>query len=294
MANNPFVKPTISLYNANPPPDDGTTGGDNEITWTGILAKVGNPLKTFAQAVADAVETFGTKTINTSANESNAMAGSLAFTSSELTISTGSITVVRSYHTVDTESDAATDDLDTIVLTGVSDGALLILSAANTGRTVVVKHGTGNILLDGGLDYSLDDTEKRIVLQRSGSSVVEICRSTTTVPPFQSAQQTITAAGILTLAHGLPSQPTLYTAVLVCTDAGGEHGYAQNDEAGPATQMISRGGVVARGCTLVPDATNVKVYFGDDASTFDVINKADGTPELITNSKWKLIVRAWV
>lgn len=110
---------------------------------------------------------------------------------------------------------------------------------------------------------------------------------------FESTAQTITAGGSLTLAHGLQSQPALYTAVLVCIDAGGEHGYSQNDEVGITTQMISRGGLASRGCTLVPDATNVEVYFGSEVGTFDIINKSDGTEEIITNAKWKLIVRAW-
>lgn len=81
----------------------------------------------------------------------------------ELTIATGAITVTGGYHTVDTESDAASDDLDTI--SGGSDGELLILSAEHTDRTVVLKHNTGNILTQDGNDVTLDDTTKRVVLQ---------------------------------------------------------------------------------------------------------------------------------
>lgn len=77
---------------------------------------------------------------------------------SELTISTGAITATASHHTVDTESDAASDDLDTI--NGGTLGAILVLRAANTARTVVIKDGTGNIHNSGDGDFSLDDTEK--------------------------------------------------------------------------------------------------------------------------------------
>jgi hypothetical protein len=59
----------------------------------------------------------------------------------------------RSAITVDTEGAAASDDLDTI--NGGRDGLLLILRAANTARTVVVKNGTGNIVLVD--DVSLSD-----------------------------------------------------------------------------------------------------------------------------------------
>ena len=79
---------------------------------------------------------------------------------SELTIATGAITVTAGYHTVDTEADAASDDLDTI--NGGTDGAVLVLRAVHTDRTVVVKDGTGNIQIAG--DMSLDNTQDTITL----------------------------------------------------------------------------------------------------------------------------------
>lgn len=85
----------------------------------------------------------------------------------ELTIATGAVTVSQTYHTVDTESDAATDDLDTI--TGAA-GDLLFLRAAHTDRTVVIKHGTGNVITFDGSDVSLDDTNKTVQLARFGAT----------------------------------------------------------------------------------------------------------------------------
>ena len=72
----------------------------------------------------------------------------------ELTISGGVITVTSSYHYVDTESDAATDDLDTI--NGGTLGDILTIRAESGSRDVVVKHGTGNLKLDGSADCTLD------------------------------------------------------------------------------------------------------------------------------------------
>lgn len=83
----------------------------------------------------------------------------------ELTIATGVITATKSYHKVDTEADAASDDLDTI--SGGSDGNTLILRAENTARTVVVKDGTGNIQCAG--DCSLDNTQDTITLIFDGT-----------------------------------------------------------------------------------------------------------------------------
>ena len=84
----------------------------------------------------------------------------------ELTIATGAVTVTHSSHGIDTESDAASDDLDTI--NGGIDGMRLILRAQSSARTVVVKDGTGNINLVGGADFSLDNSHDRIELVYDG------------------------------------------------------------------------------------------------------------------------------
>jgi hypothetical protein len=89
-------------------------------------------------------------------------------TDSELTISSGAVTATGSAHTIDTESDAASDDLDTI--SGGTEGDLLVISANNAARTVVVKHGTGNILTFGGSDVDLDETRKTLLLHYDGSN----------------------------------------------------------------------------------------------------------------------------
>jgi len=60
----------------------------------------------------------------------------------ELTIATGAVTLSGGVHTIDTESDAATDDLDTI--NGAFKGMFLLLKAANSAREVVLTDA-GNI-----------------------------------------------------------------------------------------------------------------------------------------------------
>ena len=84
---------------------------------------------------------------------------------SELTIATGVITVTGSYHNVDTEADAASDDLDTI--NGGVDGMEVVLRANNDGRTVVVKDATGNLQIAG--DMTLDNTQDTITLIYDGT-----------------------------------------------------------------------------------------------------------------------------
>ncbi len=79
----------------------------------------------------------------------------------------------KDWHRVDTEADAATDDLDTI--NGGSEGQVLTLRAENSARTVVVKDGVGNLRLEG--DFSLDNIEDTITLIFDDPNWLEMGRS---------------------------------------------------------------------------------------------------------------------
>lgn len=95
--------------------------------------------------------------------------------STELTISSGVIAPGLMYHTVDTESDDASDDLDTITApSSFPIFNLLILRPTNDARSVVVKHGTGNIILSGGVDITLDDETDHILLFYDGTQWVNL------------------------------------------------------------------------------------------------------------------------
>ena len=95
-------------------------------------------------------------------------------TGGELTISSNVIAVTHSFHTVDTESDASTDDIDTIN-GGVAAGQMLTLIANNTARSIVAKDGTGNLKLAG--DFTMDNVEDTIMLVYDGSNWLEVSRS---------------------------------------------------------------------------------------------------------------------
>jgi len=90
-----------------------------------------------------------------------------------LTIATGAVTATHSRHAIDTEAAAASDDLDTI--SGGAAGQILIVSAANSSRDVVLKDATGNLRLAS--DCTLAHVNDRIVLISDGTSFCELCRS---------------------------------------------------------------------------------------------------------------------
>jgi hypothetical protein len=87
--------------------------------------------------------------------------------SGTLTIASGVVTVIGSYHRIDTESAAASDDLDTI--NGGVDGMIVTFKTVNSARDVVLKHATGNIKLSGGVARTLSHRNSRITLAYDGS-----------------------------------------------------------------------------------------------------------------------------
>lgn len=81
--------------------------------------------------------------------------GSAQDSPTELTIASGVITATQGFHRIDTEADAGSDDLDTI--NGLTANALYLFRAENAARTVVFKHGTGNIVSPTSSDIQLTD-----------------------------------------------------------------------------------------------------------------------------------------
>jgi len=93
----------------------------------------------------------------------------------ELTISsTGLISITKSWHTVNTYGGAATDNLDDIE--GGVAGQILILTAADTTNTVVVRDdegsGISNIMI--GANFSLDDDDDSLLLFHNGNKWVGV------------------------------------------------------------------------------------------------------------------------
>jgi hypothetical protein len=96
---------------------------------------------------------------------------------SELTISGGAITPTGGVHSVDTESDASSDNLDNIIQTNLDDGSLLLLMPEDDSRTIIVRHaqgGAGEIYLQGDVSSTLDSDEHWLLLIRDGTVWREI------------------------------------------------------------------------------------------------------------------------
>lgn len=133
----------------------------------------------------------------------------------ELTISGGAIVppdgAGGGVHTVDTEGNAASDDLASITTTNCWDGMLIRLSAENTARVVTLKHGTGNLSLAHSLDVALTDLETWIEFQLRSATWVETQRHfpACLVNAYLTADQTLSDGIETTLAGWTEAYDTL-------------------------------------------------------------------------------------
>lgn len=91
-----------------------------------------------------------------------------------LTIAAGVVAATHSRHNIDTESAAATDDLDTI--NGGVANMLLVIGTVSSARDVTIKHGTGNILNGSGADFLIGSNTVRLEYMYDGSNWREIGR----------------------------------------------------------------------------------------------------------------------
>lgn len=160
-------------------------------------------------------------------------------------------------------------------------------------------HGSG-ITLEGGANISIVagdrisvyadavDAFRAWVTKADGRAVVASSAPIFT-ESFESSEQTITAAGSLTLPHSLTVQPPLYLAFIKCITA--EFGYSIGDELSVTINMDS--GAANRGVSVVPDGTNLNIRFGSTVSVFVMLNKSTGAAASTTDVNWKLILRAY-
>lgn len=194
-----------------------------------------------------------------------------------------------------------------LIYRGASADTRLAIGAANTilstdgtdpvWRTLTAEIDTigstqGQILYRGAAAWSVLATGTSGQVLKTGGAGAD--PSWFTLPftkSFTSADQTITSAGLLTLAHGMGTAPLFVQLRLknISTEAG----WSAGDEFIINNNQQDPGGAAGRGCAVYFDATNVYVRFASDPNAFAAINKTTGGNTALTNSKWSLVVRAW-
>lgn len=162
--------------------DDTATGDHATVgaNWTILQSNIDGAVAGPASSVDENLGSFdgvSGKSIKDSGLSTTAVGRALGVAvSTELTVSDGEITLTLSSHTVDTEGDAATDELDTVDISVIANGGFFALAPASSSRTVTLMHETGNYVSPTGRDIAID---RPIMFQKSadGTSFTEISGS---------------------------------------------------------------------------------------------------------------------
>ena len=107
---------------------------------------------------------------------------------------------------------------------------------------------------------------------------------------FTSADQTITAGGALTIAHGLGAIPSYVKAFHRAT--GSDIGFTIGQIVTTQMQMSSMT-AEGKGCSIRVDATNLYIRFGSAGNPFNHTNGGTGVSNDMTNSKWKIFFQVY-
>lgn len=136
------------------------------------------------------------------------------------------------------------------------------------GEPLTIKRSDGGVYLAAPTGLSKGDgTLNAVNLYVQGSAVLKQSDI------FVSADQTITLAGALTLAHGLGAAPRITGVRLVCQTA--ELGYSIGDTVQVEGDIASN----------VPDATNLNIRYRSVATS--ICHKTTGVLTAITAANWK-------
>lgn len=106
---------------------------------------------------------------------------------------------------------------------------------------------------------------------------------------YTSAPTTLITGVIADTAHGFSVTPTKVWAMLICTDAAGNIGYAQNDTV--AASQIMTSGTAEVAFAFGANASNVYMLC-HDIGALQTLNKSTGAVANMDNTKWKAIIYA--
>jgi len=195
-------------------------------------------------------------------------------------------------------STLSVDGFTAKAITKFGTTALAANDIVNGQMCVVVYDGTRFQLLNPGLNIGpsafTPGTDRQFLRTNSTPATVWESGYITPVANYQA----IPAAGAsVTFSHGLGVDPLTWDIGIICTDAGGDAGYAGVNPAGG--DYISVGSILRSGLsesdlrvTSYSNTTTIGLVRSDQVAGLAVNHKTTGVLTVITEAKWKVMARA--
>lgn len=108
---------------------------------------------------------------------------------------------------------------------------------------------------------------------------------------FESAQQQLGGTTAISVAHGLGAMPKGVSAFIVCTTAEGGFAVGDRVEINPSAYSWYSGGNMQCGISIKADQSSVTFRSGNNITLLS--QTSNGGYFIITNSNWRLVMRAW-
>jgi hypothetical protein len=300
---------SASGYNSSPPPDDGSTGSDNLVTWAKHKTKLADPLKTLAEAInTDLVAWADVSPTAKATNYTTLTSDHLRVieTSSSITVTLGASSSMGAGYEVTVKAVSGTTTVSTgeTIDGSASDRTLTAGEAEtyvvnNSGSGYMLKQNKGitttelsGLLLDE--DDMASDSDTDAPTQQSVKVYVDgkiqLGGAASTVEVFVSSAITYTAAAqaFTVENHGLSGTPQEIQAYAKCVSS--DNGYAVNDYVSLGSGNNSRG-TDDWGVSVWATSTQVDGKVG--ANGLAALNKSTGaSTALSTSSKWEVYIVA--
>lgn len=210
-------------------------------------------------------------------------------TGGTLTIATGAVTIAAySQYLIDTESAAATDDLDTI--SGGVDGKLLVLRIVNAARDVVLKHNTGNIYNPAGQDITLSATQDIAFLRYDSNLtkwvVIAFQNASTALLPLTLGTSQATTSGTSIDFTGIPT--TANRVVLSLSGVSGSGTSIPLIQCRVASAAVTSGYLGRAGYAVTGISSTAGLAVSDNSNAVDTLF-GSATFTRITGNTWSMV-----
>jgi len=226
-----YTPPSLSGYNATPPPDDGSETGANEVSWAKHIDKIGDPLKNFSEAIDTATTTAFTTIDAQLLTDSNKYAVDSGAADAYVVTLSPAITAYSAGHTFRFKATNTNTGASTINVNGLGAKDIKTKGIADPAAGTILANGVYQLTYDG-TQYQIEVASNHTFVNLGtgepavSTTLLQFTQATLTIDIWEGVGPTASGeTNIWTALDGVPSDVDWIEvyAILSCTDTGGNN-----------------------------------------------------------------------